>query len=439
VISDWSNLPEVMEQTLADWPENANRVFSWWQSQKREMAYRLRDDLTALRGTEPEIASQRDQITVMIPTSPIPSHPSTEIIEETIASVRAQLPDCEIIIMMDGVRSEQQDRAPDYSEYKRRLLWKANTEWSNVLPIHFNEHGHQATITREALKLVKTPLVFFVEHDTPIIGEIDWSGLARVTMSGEAGVIRLNHEASILPEHQHLVINGPADVDGVPLVRTQQWSQRPHLARTELYRGHPWQVLPPQFQDHDRRRDAQRCSDAVPAQGSARVAGVRAAHLYARRRHQAEYSYGREGRRSEVSDGHQARGGRVKLGAVGRMDHSGLGVQTRNLTYMLRPDRVMLIDSTVFNGRAQHPEWYDGFQTMTVNGIPSNLECNRFLNGITHLIVCETPMNYHLIGAANYRGVKTFFCPNFEFLDHAQESTAAAPIPCSSAFPVALG
>jgi glycosyltransferase involved in cell wall biosynthesis len=117
----------------------------------------------------------------------------------------------------------------------------------------------------------------------------------------------------------------------------------------------------------------------------------------------------------------------VKLGAVGRMDHSGLGVQTRNLTYMLRPDSVMLIDSTSFNGRDQHPDWYDSFQTTVINGFPTNLQCNQFLNGLTHLIICEAPMNYHLIGAANYRGVKVIFQPNWEFLDHAKNGELPHP------------
>jgi glycosyltransferase involved in cell wall biosynthesis len=129
----------------------------------------------------------------------------------------------------------------------------------------------------------------------------------------------------------------------------------------------------------------------------------------------------------------------VSLGIVVRSDRSGLGYQLRNLTYMLRPDRVMLIDSTVFNGRVQHPEWYDGFQTMTVSGIPSNVECNRFLNGISHLIVCETPMNYHLIGAANYRGVKTLFCPNFEFLDHLKNPQLPHPYRVAAPSPWHLG
>ena len=45
----------------------------------------------------------RDLVTVLIPVSPIPSHPSTEVLDVTIDSIRTRLPDAEIIIMFDGV------------------------------------------------------------------------------------------------------------------------------------------------------------------------------------------------------------------------------------------------------------------------------------------------------------------------------------------------
>lgn len=100
------------------------------------------------------------------------------------------------------------------------------------------------------------------------------------------------------------------------------------------------------------------------------------------------------------------------------MDKSGLGQgQTLPLTKMLNPNRVMLIDSTMFNRRRQFPQWYDGYQTMIVDGFPTIAECIRFLNGLTHVIVCETPMNHDLIILAFQRRIRVVFCPNPEFLD----------------------
>ena len=63
-------------------------------------------------------------ITIIIPTSIVPDHPSTTMIEETINAVRFHFPDNEIIMQIDGLRGEQLNRKKDYDEYKNRILWK---------------------------------------------------------------------------------------------------------------------------------------------------------------------------------------------------------------------------------------------------------------------------------------------------------------------------
>lgn len=223
-ISDWSTLPDLMNN-LKDRPEQNNICFAWWQRQKRQIRYNLEDDL----GIPPQ------EITVLIPTSPIPSHPDTKIIDETIKSVRERLPGCEVVLMIDGVREEQADRRPNYTEYTRRLLWKANHEWKNVYPLLFEGQTHQANMSREALRHVRTPWVLFVEHDTPLTGEIPFE---QMTQTEGVNLIRFHYEAAVHPEHKHLMLDTePQLINGVPLLRCAQWSQRPHLARTDFYRN----------------------------------------------------------------------------------------------------------------------------------------------------------------------------------------------------------
>lgn len=236
-VEDWRDLPGLIEHFVDRYPEANNKTLAWWMNYKRGLVYQIEDDIAYLTKARTESKSVDELVTVLIPTSPILSHPDTWIIEETIKSVRNHL-DCEILIMVDGVRKEQEDRRKDYDEYVRRLLWKANHEWHNVLPILFEEYKHQSGMTKEALKLVRTPTVLFVEHDTPLCEEIPFDGLTRAVMAGEANVIRLHHEALILDEHNHMMLDQKAqDVLGVPMVRTAQWSQRPHLASTEFYRN----------------------------------------------------------------------------------------------------------------------------------------------------------------------------------------------------------
>ena len=61
-------------------------------------------------------------ITIVVVTSVLPSHPSTDIIDETIKSIRFHFPDNEIIMQIDGLRREQNHRKADYDEYKNRIL-----------------------------------------------------------------------------------------------------------------------------------------------------------------------------------------------------------------------------------------------------------------------------------------------------------------------------
>lgn len=110
-----------------------------------------------------------------------------------------------------------------------------------------------------------------------------------------------------------------------------------------------------------------------------------------------------------------------KLGLIVRGDDTGLGNQTRNLCYMLRPDRVMYINSKPFNGNEQHFDWYEGYTGITSLGFPDNTTIRKFLNGLTHVVTAETFYSYELIRLANLNGIKTFNQVNYEFCDHLRQ------------------
>ena len=181
------------------------------------------------------------QITVIIPTSVLPSHPSTRIIDETIASIRHHLPNSEIIMQIDGLRDEQQDRKADYDEYKTQILWKCLHEYTNVLPMLFDDLHHQSGMMRKTIGEVRTPLILYVEGDCPLITDqsIDWGRCVNFIMNGEANTIRFHHENVIPDEHSSLMLG---DKNG--FMRTVQWSQRPHLSTVQYYKDIVLPVLP---------------------------------------------------------------------------------------------------------------------------------------------------------------------------------------------------
>lgn len=172
-------------------------------------------------------------ITIVMATSVLPSHPDTKIIDETVSAIRKHLPDNEIIMQIDGLRRERYNRKSDYDEYKNRILWKCLHEWDNVLPIIFDEHSHQTTMMKNTVNLINTSVLLYVEGDAPLVADsyIDWQKCLDMLEYEKAYTIRFHFESSIPKEHNHLMLGLE---DG--FMKTKQWSQRPHLSTVKYYK-----------------------------------------------------------------------------------------------------------------------------------------------------------------------------------------------------------
>lgn len=180
-----------------------------------------------------------NDISVLIPTSPISAHPSTMLIQKCVASVRKHLPDAPIYVMIDGIREEQRHYTERYVDYIRNLV--DTVDFHTVTFVPFIAFTHQAAMTRKTLELVKTPLILFMEHDTFFLDDapIDFEGISRVIKSGALNMVQFHcqWEPWIIPEHEHLMLDKErVYFDGVPMVRTWQFSARPHVASADFYR-----------------------------------------------------------------------------------------------------------------------------------------------------------------------------------------------------------
>lgn len=227
-ITDYESLPGYCKDILEDWPRINLEVQAWWIMEKRELMWKFVADIERLSGSK-----HREMITVLIPVSPIKSHPSTQVLENTIESIRYHFPEAEIIITFDGVRPEQEDRRSDYYESIRKCLYLCNTKW-DAIPIIFWNHTHQAGMAKVALEKVKTPMILYVEQDTPLVTDepIEWEKLKEFIKTGESNVIRFHFEAYIPEEHEYLMIGKPEN----GLQKTVQWSQRPALSSVAYYK-----------------------------------------------------------------------------------------------------------------------------------------------------------------------------------------------------------
>jgi hypothetical protein len=175
----------------------------------------------------------KNDVTIIIPTSVLPTHPDTSIIDETISSIRSHFPNNEIILQMDGLREERIGRKDAYDEYKNKILWKCMHEWKNVLPIIFDKYSHQTTMMKKTIDIINTAAMLYVEGDAPITPdcEIDWQKCLDMLEYNKANTIRFHFEAVIPDEHNYLMLGLE---DG--FMKTIQWSQRPHLSTVKYYR-----------------------------------------------------------------------------------------------------------------------------------------------------------------------------------------------------------
>lgn len=244
VVHDWRNLRGYIEESMhtgspvewgcPPWVETG----AWWSQYQRWLRRK------ALEHTE----AFGSATTVIVTTSPIPSHPSVAMLRETIDSIQHRLPLAEIIVAADGVREEQTHLADAYMDYLHHVAWLCNTTWRNVCLVTMPGHRHQALTLKRAMELVDTPYVFVSEHDTPLQGEIDMLGCENVLQAGYGDMIRFIHESRVLDDYEHLMLGGPEERCGVKLRATMQWSQRPHLATAAFYR----RVLSTYFGDDSR-------------------------------------------------------------------------------------------------------------------------------------------------------------------------------------------
>lgn len=205
-------------------------VDAWWQRERRQLAVDLVDALRRL-GAPVDTGRAGDRLTAVVTVSPIDPERQHQILGETLRSLPAGV---EVIVAFDGVRPEDEALRAGYERFVESML-DTIRDVPNVVPYIPTGWRHQAQLTAEALSGVVTPCLLFVEHDTPIVGEIPWEALCDVVEGTPVDVVRLHHENRIPVEHTYLM-DGIVEHAGVGLQMTRQWSQRPHVACTDWYR-----------------------------------------------------------------------------------------------------------------------------------------------------------------------------------------------------------
>lgn len=117
----------------------------------------------------------------------------------------------------------------------------------------------------------------------------------------------------------------------------------------------------------------------------------------------------------------------MRIGIIARADKTGLGNQTRNLTKLLNPSKVMVINSFTFNKNKQFFKFYRDYNSVEINGFPTERDIRLFLRDLDAVITCETFYNRAFISIAKQMGVRTYLQYNYEFLDHLVDNRLELP------------
>jgi hypothetical protein len=222
-ITDWNELPDRVRHVKRARALPA-QTSAWWQQQKRNVAYKLQADVTAARDWH---GLREPVVTAVIVTSPSPLHPSIDMIMETLHSVRDRLPNVEILIGIDGLRPD--DGRDSYYEYARRLCAEVNP-MRNICPFVFTEHLHQSGMMMKLMGEYDSRYTLFMEHDTPLVGEIDFEQCVSLMDEHHLSALRFHYADFIAPEHASMFLELQSKKK---FLRTIQYSARPHLVNTD--------------------------------------------------------------------------------------------------------------------------------------------------------------------------------------------------------------
>ncbi len=173
--------------------------------------------------------SLKDDLTVTLFTSPLPSHPGDWILENVYLSVRNQLPDCRIIILADGIDGEE---PASYKDFKGRIKSRGYEV------VEFSGWHNESLMFKHCLQeMITTPLILVGEGDWGMQNlPIEWEGLVAALMDPAIPYSYINIRQNDIDGWENGHFGATIRTHGITLLETN-WFQTPmHLARCDWYR-----------------------------------------------------------------------------------------------------------------------------------------------------------------------------------------------------------
>ena len=198
-----------------------------------------------------------ERVTILMVTSPILSHPSTELMERVVSSFSlvSSLSSCNMLLLADGAKCGKfrpkrgmvpTDMVTNYSMYLDKLeelVENAETDsiWSRTKVIRMSEHLGFGHVVLHGLKLATTEYVMVLQHDHPFSIKFSISPVMEFMDSNKANYVSLpistvwRHVNRCSSMHQ-IDLRAKAVTFGrgrfIPILF---WYDGTHVARRETY------------------------------------------------------------------------------------------------------------------------------------------------------------------------------------------------------------
>ena len=205
------------------------------------------------------MASFNSDITIVLSTSPMPSHPSTAFVDEVVDSIYKFLfrhEKTKIIITCDGTR----ERNEDYEAFIVNLEDKYKDN-ADIAIIKKPEFGHLTGNLRFAIEYVETEFVFLVQHDISFLRYVDIAKvLEDMRNNPELKHVRFNKRLNTRARGDYNLGRKRVEAN-YKYISTPQWSDQNHICTVDYFKNEILTRVHKGFMEHTMRRKARRKHD----------------------------------------------------------------------------------------------------------------------------------------------------------------------------------
>jgi hypothetical protein len=199
-----------------------------------------------------EVDNFSSDITIILSTSPMPSHPSTAFVDEVVESIYKFLFRFErtkIIITCDGTNECNES----YEHFILNLEEKYKG-YEDIEIIKKPEFGHLTGNLRFAIERVETEFVFLVQHDISFLRFVD---IAKVIEDMRANPqlkhVRFNKRRNTRKRGDYNLGKKRVDAN-YKYISTPQWSDQNHICTVDYFKNEILTRVNKGFMEHTMRR-----------------------------------------------------------------------------------------------------------------------------------------------------------------------------------------